>query len=115
MDFENNIMAETPTLRVGSISGMVLAGLKSVAIRVTQRQTTMPAAVMRRGKFIANQFCEVPSSETEDTTSAAHVASANEPNRSAPIPAMSPTLSPTLSAYRTIDAKGFKQKRLKKT
>lgn len=32
------------------------------------------------------------------TTKAAHVDSANEPNRSAPIPAMSPTLSPTLSA-----------------
>jgi len=31
-------------------------------------------------------------------TRAAHVASANDPNRSAPIPAMSPTLSPTLSA-----------------
>ncbi len=33
-----------------------------------------------------------------DTTSAAHVDSANEPNKSAPIPAISPTLSPTLSA-----------------
>lgn len=31
-------------------------------------------------------------------TIAAHVDSANEPNRSAPIPAISPTLSPTLSA-----------------
>ncbi len=31
-------------------------------------------------------------------TNAAHVDSANEPKRSAPIPATSPTLSPTLSA-----------------
>lgn len=31
-------------------------------------------------------------------TKAAQVDSANDPNKSAPIPAMSPTLSPTLSA-----------------
>lgn len=31
-------------------------------------------------------------------TKAAHVDSANDPNKSAPIPATSPTLSPTLSA-----------------
>ena len=31
-------------------------------------------------------------------TNEAHVDSANDPNRSAPMPAISPTLSPTLSA-----------------
>jgi len=34
----------------------------------------------------------------EDNTNAAQVDSANEPNKSALIPATSPTLSPTLSA-----------------
>lgn len=34
----------------------------------------------------------------EHTTKAAQVDSANEPNKSEPIPAISPTLSPTLSA-----------------
>lgn len=34
----------------------------------------------------------------EETTKAAQVDSAKEPNKSAPIPATSPTLSPTLSA-----------------
>jgi len=34
----------------------------------------------------------------DETTKAAQVDSANEPNKSAPIPAISPTLSPTLSA-----------------
>jgi hypothetical protein len=37
-------------------------------------------------------------SKVADTTNAAQVDSANEPNKSAPIPAISPTLSPTLSA-----------------
>lgn len=36
--------------------------------------------------------------ECPETTKAAHVDSANDPKRSAPIPATSPTLSPTLSA-----------------
>jgi hypothetical protein len=36
--------------------------------------------------------------ELQEITNAAHVDSANEPNKSAPIPATSPTLSPTLSA-----------------
>jgi len=36
--------------------------------------------------------------EVDDTTRAAQVASARDPNKSAPIPAISPTLSPTLSA-----------------
>lgn len=36
--------------------------------------------------------------ELQDITRAAQVDSANDPNKSAPIPAISPTLSPTLSA-----------------
>lgn len=36
--------------------------------------------------------------ELQAITNAAHVDSANEPNKSAPMPATSPTLSPTLSA-----------------
>lgn len=40
----------------------------------------------------------IPIRVVEDITKAAQVDSANEPNRSALIPATSPTLSPTLSA-----------------
>jgi len=36
--------------------------------------------------------------DEQETTRAAQVDSAREPNKSAPIPAISPTLSPTLSA-----------------
>ena len=48
---------------------------------------------IRLVEFIYNSLEEVA-----PTTRAAHVDSAREPNRSAPIPAISPTLSPTLSA-----------------
>lgn len=40
----------------------------------------------------------VPIKDVEDITKAAQVDSANDPKRSALIPATSPTLSPTLSA-----------------
>lgn len=40
----------------------------------------------------------IPKEDMEATTRAAHDASAYDPKRSDPIPAMSPTLSPTLSA-----------------
>lgn len=42
--------------------------------------------------------CLTRSGLVDAMTRAAQVDSANEPNRSAPIPATSPTLSPTLSA-----------------
>ena len=44
------------------------------------------------------QFPAFPINEVDEMTKAAHVDSANEPNKSALIPATSPTLSPTLSA-----------------
>lgn len=51
-------------------------------------------------KFVMNlsQFAGVATKEVEEITRAAHVDSANEPKRSALMPATSPTLSPTLSA-----------------
>lgn len=39
-----------------------------------------------------------PTRDVDEMTNAAHVDSANEPKRSALMPATSPTLSPTLSA-----------------
>ena len=95
-------MVETMScsFRVDSISLMPRAGLRSVATRVVSRQTRSPTAEMRRGYIMATYTCSVPKVETDEMTSAAQVASAKEPNRSAPIPAMSPTLSPTLSAKK---------------
>eukprot|EP00955_Chlamydomonas_euryale_P109530 365940-Chlamydomonas_euryale.AAC.36 len=58
----------------------------------------MPVADSTNGNVSPTNSRASPIDETLDTTSAAHVDSANEPNRSAPMPAMSPTLSPTLSA-----------------
>ena len=59
-------------------------------------QTMIPTEETMIGKIIAShppvRPIELP------ITRAAHVDSANEPKRSAPIPATSPTLSPTLSA-----------------
>lgn len=60
----------------------------------------IPSAGIRRTNKISSILI-VPSRsliESPPITSAAQVDYANEPNRSAPIPAMSPTLSPTLSA-----------------
>jgi hypothetical protein len=59
--------------------------------------TMIPAAVIMSGKYMAS-VVDINYGEVAPTTSAAHVDSANDPNRSAPIPAISPTLSPTLSA-----------------
>lgn len=59
-------------------------------------QTKIPVAEIRSGK------CHKPlltiSLEVAEITRHAQVLSANEPNKSDPIPAISPTLSPTLSA-----------------
>ncbi len=44
------------------------------------------------------QLPEFPTREVDEITKAAQVDSANDPNKSALIPATSPTLSPTLSA-----------------
>jgi hypothetical protein len=71
--------------------------VKFVATKEVTNETKMPTAVIIRGKYIALVVMINPG-EVEPTTNAAQVASANDPNKSAPIPAISPTLSPTLSA-----------------
>ena len=83
---------------VDSISDTMRAGLRSVAINVVSRHTRMPQALISSGYCMAAYRWLEPSADTDEMTSAAQVDSANEPNRSAPMPAMSPTLSPTLSA-----------------
>ena len=59
-------------------------------------QQKIPEAESKRGK--KKLAPEVNSTEVPETTKAAQVDSAREPKRSDPIPAISPTLSPTLSA-----------------
>lgn len=72
-----------------------------VAKTLIMMQTIMPTAINRRGNR-SNDKCWGQSPRlykvSEEMTKAAHVDSANEPKRSALIPATSPTLSPTLSA-----------------
>jgi hypothetical protein len=62
----------------------------------------IPKAIKTKGyiKFVMNlsQPAGVATKEVDEITKAAQVDSANEPKRSALIPATSPTLSPTLSA-----------------
>ena len=62
------------------------------------RQTRMPAPEMVSGNMSAPQPAATIAGDEAPTTSAAHVASPKEPKRSEPMPATSPTLSPTLSA-----------------
>jgi len=61
------------------------------------KDAKIPIAVTISGKNIASGVSS-KSRLLAETTNAAQVASASEPKRSAPIPAISPTLSPTLSA-----------------
>lgn len=84
--------------RAGSISLTALISKKSVAKRVVIKQTIMPIELMSRGYNIAVNSWLIPNEEMEATTKAAQDDSAYEPKRSEPIPAISPTLSPTLSA-----------------
>ena len=53
---------------------------------------------MVSGKVMAPQPAATIAGDEAPTRSAAHVASPKEPKRSEPMPATSPTLSPTLSA-----------------
>ena len=82
----------------GSISLTALISKKSVAKRVVIKQTRMPIELISRGYNIAVNSWLIPKEEMEATTRAAQDDSAYEPKRSEPIPAISPTLSPTLSA-----------------
>lgn len=84
--------------KAGSISLTALISKKSVANRVVIKQIMMPIELMRRGYNIEVNSWLIPNEEMEATTRAAQDDSAYEPKRSDPIPAMSPTLSPTLSA-----------------
>ncbi len=69
----------------------------------------MPTAEMTKGK--PNAAGDLyKSADWAVKTSAAQVDSANEPNKSAPIPAMSPTLSPTLLRYNK-EAKIIKKRK----
>lgn len=67
---------------------------------VTNKQTRMPTAGIIKTKINdSNAISSLAFTiELLPKTNAAHVDSANDPNKSAPIPAISPTLSPTLSA-----------------
>lgn len=71
--------------------------VKLVAKKLVTKQTNIPTAVINSGKYIAPGLA-INSFDVALTTRAAQVLSANDPNKSAPIPAISPTLSPTLSA-----------------
>jgi hypothetical protein len=65
-------------------------------------QSTIPKPISNKGyirfEISKKQSGEEPIKDVDDITRAAHVDYANEPNKSALIPATSPTLSPTLSA-----------------
>jgi hypothetical protein len=70
--------------------------------------TIIPTAISNKGKNSTEMYWLhskpslvsplYPTSVSEEITNAAQVDSANDPNKSALIPATSPTLSPTLSA-----------------
>ena len=88
------VVAISWVLRAFSTSASFLTGFKSVAMKLQTRQTKIPTADTQTGKRRASHsvMLELP------MTRAAQVASAKLPKRSLPIPATSPTLSPTLSA-----------------
>lgn len=69
---------------------------------LTNRQKNIPKAIKIKGYIklliMYSHPLGVAIKVVDDITRAAHVDSAKEPNKSALIPATSPTLSPTLSA-----------------
>jgi len=75
----------------------ILTLVKWVAKKVVTNETRIPIAVNISGKYMASEVL-TSSSEVAPITKAAQVDSARDPNKSDPIPAISPTLSPTLSA-----------------
>ena len=78
-------------INAGATSSSVLTPTKSLVIRAIG----IPTALINIGN---NKASGLPANTTALITIAAQVLSAQEPKRSAPIPATSPTLSPTLSA-----------------
>jgi hypothetical protein len=75
--------------------------MQFVAIELTMMQITIPKAITKRGniKLLMKKLHDpFPTRVSQEMTKAAQVDSANDPKRSADIPATSPTLSPTLSA-----------------
>jgi hypothetical protein len=83
-------------LRAFSTSVSDLTGFISVAMKEQIKQTKIPTAETATGKTMASHPPDKPMEDPR--TSAAQVDSAKDPNKSDPIPATSPTLSPTLSA-----------------
>lgn len=86
------------TLYTPSSSCTSLTFIIFVAKNVVIKQQISPIAVIEAGKNIAQGVSCQNYSIVEATTKVALLDSAKEPKRSAPIPATSPTLSPTLSA-----------------
>ena len=82
-----------------STSGFSCTRKQWVEKNVVIKLMTMPTDEMTNGKPKAEDNSN-KSGDCDVKTNAAHVDSANEPNKSAPMPAMSPTLSPTLLRNR---------------
>ena len=76
-------------------AGATCSSDETLTIINVSKLTGMPMAEMRIGY---NKASTIPENATALITMAAQVLSAQEPNKSAPMPATSPTLSPTLSA-----------------
>merc|ERR1740117_2697714 len=93
-----NVVEINCNFNEASTSASRTTGFKLVAMKEHAMQTKMPAAEIVRGYNNAAQPASRRSEDVEAMTRAAHVASAREPNKSEPMPATSPTLSPTLSA-----------------
>lgn len=70
--------------------------MKWVEIKDVSKHTIIPEEVISKGKYSAPSLTN--SLDVDEMIKHAQVLSANEPNKSDPIPAISPTLSPTLSA-----------------
>ena len=90
----------TAIIKLDIISSFIRAGATSSSvftptISLVRRAIGIPTALIKIGN---NNASGLPAKTTALITIAAQVLSAQEPKRSAPIPATSPTLSPTLSA-----------------
>ena len=93
-----SVVSVSCVLSTSSMDASLRTGRKSVATKDTAPHTRMPTEEMYRGNTSESHPADTRSCDCAAITSAAQVASAKEPNRSEPMPATSPTLSPTLSA-----------------